>query len=287
MNRLCLIALAVGVFAATTAAAGPAGPADIRSLSLEQRATLLPSDTVVVFHGKNMTLGALRKGHAQLLAHFASLGGLQPNMPPFKRVVLKRAGVVAPVVGVETATPTASPDVGVIANPTTINPMMAGGGVASTLTSPWKHVPNVARPPLPIDYVAACGKISLCIYLPPYPSSDVTGVTFSGVALDGSPAPSWYEYDPLLTANVCQNFGGTYGEGLGCAFTYPLLVQSNFLGRSPDIQSSVNCPYSGKFSIAISDLTLPPEIWAVQNLDWDPSTSLTCAVDLEFQLPSS
>jgi hypothetical protein len=257
--------MAAALLASTAAAAGPAGPADIGSLSLEQRATLLPPETVVVFRGKNTTIGALRTAHAALLAHFASLGGLKPSMPPFKRVLVTKT--------IDRSSP------GLLQT----NTISAGSNVSSPVTpqsSPMQHVPNGSPRPQPIDYLAACGKISLCVYIPPFNGSyESAGQTTNTSSLVIT--------DPLLSADVCQQDGGSFSYSV-CNFTYMYSAHiSVFFGSPPNVLSSINCP-SHAFSTMIDPLGAAAITGNMDAISGEISSTagIVCAVDLEVPASS-
>jgi hypothetical protein len=246
--------MAAALLASTAAAAGPS---DLGSLTLAQRTTLLPPETIINFRGKSVTLGALRKAHAALLAHFASLGGLKPDMPAFKKVVVTRTSD------------------GASAKLFTIQPIVSPVSPSTTSTPTTKHVPNAAPPPQPIDYVTACSKISLCVYVPPYHSYDAGFISFKAGTL--------VIEDPLLSADVCQQDGGTFGADT-CSFVY-LTDQkiSVFPGNPPNLQSSVNCPAAEVFSTAIDPLggaEITSNFQTLVTAAEDSSQGLICAVDL-------
>jgi hypothetical protein len=181
-------------------------------------------------------------------------------MPPFKLVQSKTLGG-----GVRSG--------GLAVNTNVIAPARTGAA-PTTPTSPTTHIPNAAPPPQPIDYVAACGKITLCVYIPAVASYD-NGFTIS--------THHWVALvDPLLPADLCAQDGGAFSNG-SCALTYLTDEKvSVFPGNPPSLQASVNCS-SAAFSTVVDPLGVA-EI--TSNFDallqaTKGSQDVMCAVDLE------
>jgi hypothetical protein len=262
-----LIAVAA-ILCSTPASA--AGPVDLASLSIAQRATLLPPDTAVIFHGKTTTLGALRKAHQALLAHFADLGAGTPEMPPYERVLSTKRFGAASGGGPEpfvTPTPAGAPE----SRRLGIDPAVSDPGAAKTTAPPQprKHISNPAPAPQPIDYVAACGKITLCVYVP-------------GDAYYVYPDGTVVVEDPLLSPQVCKQDGGTYSSAIGCSLKYMTSESvSAFPGNPPDLQASINCPNHAIFSTYIDPLGAVRIIGDPAYINPSPTTKpVVCAVDV-------
>ena len=256
-------------------------PADLGSLTIEQRATRLPPETKVVFRGKTTTLSALRTAHAALLAHFANLGALKRTMPPFvhvpmttKRVGAVSAGTPAPFARVNNVGSTNSAGTTVVTNPIVGPAGFAPGQQPPRLLT---HVPNAAPQPQPIDYTAVCGKISLCIYLPPAQSFDL--ISFYVGAQNVLRVQ-----DPLLSESVCVQDGGVFNAAAygGCLLTYMTSATISVSpGNPPDLQSSVNCAGNGAFTVAIDPLGAAAITGNINVLDQPGAAAGSfCAVDL-------
>jgi hypothetical protein len=219
------IALMVVAFLLFSSPAGAAAPTDLGTLSIGQRATVLPPETAVVFRGKTTTLGALRKAHEALVAHFAAAGALKIHMPPLERVT-----ALGSAMGAERAHPTlGSP----VATGTTSTPTPKPAPTQSASTSLITMFPNAAPAPQPIDYQAACSVFTLCVYIPPVQPDEVYLTTGDHL----------YVLDPIMSPEVCAQDGGAMFQILqACQFAYMTSASvSVFPGNPPDLRSATFC----------------------------------------------
>ena len=252
MWGLCAGSASTPLLAATT------GPRDITTLSIAERASL-PPETPITLRGNTVTLGQLRAADAALQAYFRSAGSLKSfiHLPP--AIVITRTNGTASV---------------------SLHQPLVGQPAASTPATPappaYKHVPNAMQGP--IDYEAACGQISVCVYLPPYiPAIEAGNGTFWSGGY-------WYVNDPLLSSDVCAADGGAYSAppGLGCQFLYATNAQQSvFPGNPPAMQSAVTCPPSSGFTTLVD----PMGAAQVKGSSSGPSAfmgsqPIVCAIDL-------
>jgi hypothetical protein len=251
---LCIIALTASAWMPARAA----GPVDVTTLPLAQRLTLAPG-TTITYLGKATTAGALIAAHQALLAHFQAASSLKSlvTMPPHKPITITRqAGAASPVLY--------APIVGPLSG--TVTPASPAPNPTPTKTPATQHVPNQGAASAPIDYQAACGQISVCVYVPPA-LPEITYEVSQLLILS----------DPYLTSDVCTQDGGVWHNGL-CNFSYPLTGAATvFPGKPPALESSVSCP-----NTAFTTLVDPMGAARIglNGTVTQGSASIVCAIDL-------
>jgi hypothetical protein len=229
-----------------------AGPLDITAISPAQRLSL-PDNTAITVRGKPLTLGALRTAHTALLAYFQSVASLRSVVhlkPPFR--VTRETGSASPILFQA-----------VVGQPATTAP--------SPVPASTKQVPNATKSG-PIDYMAACGQFSVCVFIPQLiPALETANGTFTTGNL-------LYVSDSLLSSDVCHQDGGTYGTSVGCQFIYQMSAQASvFPGNPPAMTASVDCPNSAFTTLldplGAAKITGPPYLLQGE-------AAIVCAINL-------
>jgi hypothetical protein len=123
----------------------------------------------------------------------------------------------------------------------------------------------------PIDYIAACGAISVCVFVPPVlPGINLATIKDNTVIVE----------DPLLSPPVCGSDGGSVAGG-SCYFTYfDVAALSVFPGSPPAMQSAVSCPPANGFTTLIDPLGAAKINFPSGSSPMSTSGPTVCAVDL-------
>jgi hypothetical protein len=118
----------------------------------------------------------------------------------------------------------------------------------------------------PIDYMAACSKVTVCVFILSNSFTSITWVYDTYIVI----------VDPLLGADVCQADGGSMASS-ACNLTYPLVASvPAFPGNPPAMQDSVNCPAGDGFATTVDPLGAAQ----IKNHGQQGASAMTCAIDL-------